>query len=922
MGYKARARRWTQEEDEIVKKMWGNSTREEKLKALPGRTLHAIQLRANLVLDLTTNCRGSGQKWTKKEDDLLKEQYPIYESVEELEKLFSDRSLCAIRQRARHLGISGKRARKTSPIASDKLPPKDPEVEVSERMRQLFGTEVLKPSKLPKMRAARPFNMLSKSGEIMVINSPLIGSLSTDDDKTDIVRNSLRLAEASGCDAVVITGNLMFMLTQRYGTQRPYKTQISGIVVDPKKVEEQYPRSVVQDPKFESIEKRRQKGEPIFVTLRLRLEHNIEMLRRTFIDGNGKPLFSGTIYLTFGKLEDELVMFYVNELLRIGLFKTRAWAQKRMLEHQGEWRSEKDPKKKEELHQKVKDFKEFLSIFATLSNVADESVEKAREIVTGYVIKKYEENIPNAKVVSVGDAFLKTDTRIIMITTDKHKQFSRGNLGDVLVEKTESFAKGRSHISIPDVMLGTGLNPFFDQRWITYQASNEKDDKRMCPIIQLPMCIDSARYRDVIRDQNILKDLISKVGRESGFESGVITLRWYANVAQPVVSFWGSDLLKSADNFKDESSIRALVGGQEVKHKLIYGHKKGCTHYGANDILLHHCPSDRKRPVKFHYQVVMEFLLAANAPIAMDQHDGDITQGANHPYWKNTHPQGMLPEDMLDEMNAVNGLRISDEEKIHRLIKIGFTQRIYSAVFQPDDQMRGYVLSLKSYLEYFIRIIALKKRTGLKFEGRLSTIMHIMGNHNTNTYKASNIFISDALHVSEQLKKLLIGYLSEHPIGGVTKDDIENELSAPQHGPLGEGRGSVGIGGQQQYAMILKHKQGKMKATDREARRRSANELEAGLPIINLSGDDHKGALRITRGVINIKTGCHQGEGSYGREIGGSEQNVFSMIFGIPVGGLTAGPLVFLALDIETMRRFAAKPFSVDGDKLFRNALK
>jgi len=199
--------------------------------------------------------------------------------------------------------------------------------------------------------------------------------------------------------------------------------------------------------------------------------------------------------------------------------------------------------------------------------------------------------------------------------------------------------------------------------------------------------------------------------------------------------------------------------------------------------------------------------------------------------------------------------------------------------------------------------------------------MKIMGNHCKNTYKTVGIFVSDAKHINEQLKASLLKYLLKHNLKHLT-DDVCEGLTSPQNGPLGEARGSFTVDGHQRYTMILKHKQGKMDTTQKNSQRRSLNENEVGAPIINLSGDDHKGGIRITRGIVNIKTGGQQDEGSYGREIDGSEQNVFSVVYGLPVGGFKSGPTVFIILDAETIRNYALKPFPIDRKKLFRNAFE
>ncbi len=912
---------WSDKEKAILKKVYPTASDDEILKSLPGRNWESIGIKASRMKLSRVN-RGLGFSWSDEEEKILKKFWLTEHSQGEIEKELPRHNWNAIRLHASLLGLELRGREKRMSETAEKLPQESVDEQVSERMKQLFGEVSLKPHQLPHLDASKPHEINSKKGEILILNSPLIGSLVAEDEYIDIVKNSLRLAEASKCDAIIVTGNLMYMLAQRYGTHRPYKTQVSGVKVNAKKVEAGYPKSVVNHPEFRSIEKRLERGEVVFVTMGQRLDHNLDMLHKTFIDDKGKSLYSGSVYITFGKLEDELIMFYANEFLRVDLFKSRAWAQKRVYECTSKWAKEKDQAIKDEVYKELLDWKRWLNIFVVLSNSADESIDKKREMVTAYLIKRYEESIPNSKVISVGDAFIKINSRNIMITTDKHRNVSSGKLSTWLLDKTESYSKGRKPGNIPNVMLGMGLNPFFDVKFVTYQASDEPRDKRTCTIIQLPMCIDAERYRDVIRNQNILKDNITRVGQESGFESGVITLRWHEGVSQPVIESWTSNLLKNKEIFKSEKNIQNLVDGKKIEHRLMYGHKRGCTHYGASDVMRYDSPNDPNGvPVKYHYQVAMEFLLAANAPILTDQHDGDITQGANHPYWKNVHPEYLLPEYFLEKAKEIESSNDSCPEKFKKLKKLALDQKICEGIFQPDEQVKGYVKSLKPYLDYFLQIISRKNASKLSFNGRLSAIMHIMGNHCKNTYKTSDVFVSDALNITEQLKKLLFAHLINKKDNGL-QEYVENELTAPQHGPLGEARGSFGIQGYQLYAMILKHKQGEIDKTQKKSQKRSMNEHEVGLPIINLSGDNHKGGIRITRGIVNIKTGGQQDEGAYGREIDGSEQNVFSLVYGVPVGGFAFGPVVFVILDTETMRRYALKPFAVNGKKLFRNAIE
>ncbi len=804
-------------------------------------------------------------------------------------------------------------------------------LEVTRRMRHLLGVENLRYIRPVHMNADQPLVIpLRKggSGEVTNINAPLIGSLIGDNGENyvDMTKNALRLARAASHDAVIITGGLSFVLTKRYGTTRPYQTQVSGVTLDPASVEAEYPESVKKDKRFDSIAKRMRMRKPIFISIKTRVDHVIEMIRETFCDSRGRAIYDGPVYISFGKREDELIMFFTNEILRIALFEARTWAQNTVELHRAQLKNtdSKNKSARKAIEKKIKDFKEFLDIFLTMSNISDQSINEARQIATAYLIKKYEEAIPNSKVISLGDGFVQFDGRLIMITTNKDHEGYNGRLAKELVAKTEGYSKGRDSHTIPSVMLGAGLNPLLDAKLLTYQGSDDEGDKRVCLVVQLPICVDSDRFRGIVRDQNVLKDPLTKVALKGGFESGIVTLSFHPGFALPVLRPYLSPFLKSAEIFRDAKSLKRAVSGREYRFRTMFFYKNGCTHYGAGDVLTYPGPDGYQL---YHDQVARRLLLACGAPILMHLHDGDISQQYNHPYVRNVHPKAKLPEDILDYLRALEARTdISDGQKFILASRMLHEQRILLGVLQIDEQIEGYVKSLRDDLEYFVKILERSLLVGMNFKGSISAITHIMGNHNKNTFKETEVYSSDARHITGLLQRDVLDYLIKTDRYHL-RDWAMHQIGSFQNGPLGEARGSISvvsskIEGAQSYAVVLKHKQGDMDSTQKRAKRRSINGVEFGLPILNLSGDDHKGGFRVTRGIVHLKTGGQQGEGSYGREIDGSEQNVFSAVLGVPVGGFACGPLTLVVLDEETARRYAASPFPIDRKRLFRNPLE
>ncbi|MEK7478766.1 MAG: hypothetical protein AAB626_02470 [Patescibacteria group bacterium] len=793
---------------------------------------------------------------------------------------------------------------------------------VSRKMNNLLGTVKLGLCGLPtKTSPEKPF-VIKGAASLIAINCPYFGSLTEEEHEQDIVKNSLRVAEATKCGAIVIS-DLLYLITQGWGKLRPYLTRVSGAKMNPQEVEGDYPESVRKDERYESVEKRLEKGEPVFVSPAQRLGQIFKIIRKAFVDEKGKPIYSGPVYVTLGRLEDEAIAYFTNEWVRIRFFRSRAYADKKIAVLKLQLKKSKS----KELEDELDNWLMWRDVWLLMKNISDESTNQAREMITGFFVRKIEETIPNAKVIGTGNTFYEigVSSRMVMVTGDKDRLNIQGNLAKTIKEKSLSFGKGRSPDKLPDLILGMGPNPFFEARLNTYQASSDPADKQISMITQLPMCIDAFRYRSIIRDSNVLKDMITRVGQKSGFESGMVMFSWYPGLVQPLVDFYGSRLLNNKDIFKDAKSLEAMIRGTKEENLLMYFRLKGDEHCGAGEVVMHRCPGNSKLPLKYNWQVEEEFLMGAQAPLIATWDNGDTTNQQNWNY--GTDYEGAnreLPSELLEKLNGITSdVTLTATEKMEKMIRVVLEGNIRMGVHSPDLQTREYIRSMKPYAKNLVEILRLKKKTGICFDGSLSTILYIMGNHCTNTYKKKNVpVVSDALQIIEGLKKQLAYYLMKHPVEGLTSEDVEKELSAPRNGYLGEARGSMGVGGNKSYAIMLKHKQGDANAAQKRSQRRSVKGNEVGLAIVNLHGDRHVVEIRVSRDLVDIEAGCSLGTGVFGADIDGSDQDVCSVACGLPVGGLKCGPVRFVLLDEETMRNYAEKPFKIESEKVFKNALK
>lgn len=803
------------------------------------------------------------------------------------------------------------------------------------RMQALFGDDVLEEKRLPTMASNNPHKIEVRTNEgIMIINSPLVGTLNGSDMNGDMFRNSLRLADVNKLDAVVITGNVTHLVTQGWGLRKPDRAIVSGIKITPERVEESYPKSVREMPGYEAVRSKLELGKIVFTAFREKIDTVVDMLHSVCTYDNDLRAFNGPILITLGKLESGLISYLTNELVRIDFFKERFKYEDLVQALKAELRSlryAEDRIRAESIREKLRDLKLMLDVIIRMKNAADECLQVKRDLVASYIIKRYEEAIPGSKVISVGDAYVEYGGKKIMVTGAKRGETEcHGGQGKELVKRLPGFLRGHKSEMVPDVIIGSGMNPVANGQLVTYHASSDPGDKKVTLVLQAPVCADSEKFRNVIRDNARLYDNVTKLADHGGFESGVTIIRWHPNFSLPRVESWFSPVLKDHKIFKNRRSIANMVFGKTPKHKMLYFHHGGCNHIGAADVWICESPNDKNGDyIRYLHQIAKEMMCACDAPLVGHYDNGDSQQGANHHYPRNGHPELLNPQQLKEaQMKIDKNPRLSKAEKLKQYKILAQRQAIRSGIYELDGQTEEYVDSIARYLDYWLMILRRAEKVGIRLTGTLACITKIIGNHCANTFRDLHFFRSDSRPVIDKMQLKIMYALIKKCQETKNVDDLKiadfimKQMQSPSLGPLGEARGSLCIPGHPEWAFLMKHKQGSIEESNDNARKRATNETEVDRPCINLSGDNHRGGFLYSRGVWNFQTGCGQGEGTYGREINGSEQNVFAMNFGIPVGGPGCGPAVVMFIDQTTARAFAKNPFPIDRKILFKNSVE
>ncbi len=833
----------------------------------------------------------------------------------------------------------------------------------AKRFEMLFGDLKKIPTvTIPRSDGASPIVVKVKDENnpvVTIINSPLVGTLRSKKESTDIFRNALRLAQADGSDAVIITGNLIYCLVEKYGKQRPYRTQVIGLELDAELLESSYPKAVLNE--IGPLAKRIDDGKLVFMTIKVYLDHIFKMLHKKFVNDKGEPIFKGDVLILLGEIEESIAMYYANEALRVEVFQEKAVAHQKIRELRSRLRDDQATLRYMRSHtearentredteifdeneiseqqtivdanlEEINDWEVYNRLLVLMGNAPPEQIDERRELMTNYLAHRIQAEIPNAKVIGVGDTYVKIGKELVPIVSDKTVDSIRGGLAGRLREKLYNYVKAHPSDRAPAVILGAGMSPWGVGLYASYRIREQRttlDDLRMTDIVQLLPCIESELYRDTVQRMLKAKERLAKLASISNFQSGAMRLSFFEPAPIPVIEWHTSEFLTNQGIFANDEKLSQYVAATDHRTKRVYLYKEGCTHYGAAFVARYESPEDKTgRYIKLHNQVLFEAFLRDNVPIHMYMHDGDTQQWMNYQTYKEVNKQYLDPEDLLAEMSRIeNNKDMTGPEKIRALKTLSLTNAIVSGVLQPEEQIALYGKAMAPYAEFFKRVIERAKSAGITMRGKPGDLGYIsqgQGNHSENSWKRGDIRFSEAKLTRKEYINILLKI-------GFNPPDLEQCIVACETGGVGmaEGVFVVETLGKDayEYCVFMKHKHGSSKTKDNMqtmirnfgTRGTNANYSVARFTI-NLGGDDHMGGHAVTRSAFHVKTGGQMFDGPFGLKLDFPKQNLFSAVISVPAGGPSWGPLTIVRFDFRITRKLAAYKITLPTEKLFPN---
>ena len=730
-----------------------------------------------------------------------------------------------------------------------------------------------------------------------------------------LVRNLLRYCQADSVDALVLTGNTLWMDLTKYSKYKPDRAQSSEFVPNPADIEY---AECLKDKKKGPIELMDEK-KPVFVTFKERFDMILNYsLAPLFLDENKKPLYDGPVYLTFGHVEEELARQHTNDLVRsevireklgikdeVSLLKEQIKECKKM---QKELKKESKGKKQktasedktvklgetiESLLTKLDDLKQHEGRIS-MTNVDEQFVNLAFLAMKNYIKERIEQAIPNCKVISTGDGFIKAGGETIKVVPSADKLSNRvsDNLLDKLVEKTrENLQLGEK----PYMIVAGGLSSTYTQGPVAYvdNAQNGAEQTKTITLLQLPTCLDDSSLTDLIKSKVIAAgNNMTKLATKNDFSAGAIIVEKLNGIQKR--KFLTTHYLSNDKAFADQKKIK--------DHQMFYGANFSDQHHGSKYVSV----IETKAEVEDAFRVAQDLLAAIKAPIVRITSLGDELQARNYDTAAENHEQDLLPGELEKRIKAIHAKTKDPEQAKREINKLAVLTRIRGGIAMPQNQKDDFVETLN----YELLKMVLENYRNAKMTGPMLQI--IEGNHSMHTYEGLSVLSKDIAR-EIQLRT------------GATKE----EVMAPIFSKMGLYVGTFGVQGHYQYGEYSRHKQGGAKNSKDPTRNTRTTFTKRGQDFpdlidrftINRVGHTHMGGQTASKNVFHDIGYCFMDRNEYGEQYNfGSPARGFK-VEGQPLDGWQQGPLVTIDFPIEYLQKWANDKPKIETERLFENSI-
>ena len=782
--------------------------------------------------------------------------------------------------------------------------------------------------KLSKTTMASPFVIQTGSNPnptIMLINGANIGLKHERLIRKNPIKRALADAALRGDSAVVVVNPIDIEIKKSAGPTSIFRAFFSGqnINID------------ILDPSYQAKAKRIQDSPKsskfIYEITAERLLNIISgwsKIARN--EENNEPEFNGPVFVGFGHKETELTAAAAYwELRYLTLIEWHKLGAEIRLVKSAISSAEKRGRSSAEKKELEKKLETLISEQSRtiISNISVEDRQRFYRKVLNFVVKRFEEAVPNCKVISQGTFYAKVQDQVIEFSIPKHVRVSDG----LLAENVKKHGPRILLSNIPKTVII--CHPYaLNMRFTVRESVVENGQRGSVQFYVAPIAVDDKFLSETLEDSG---HPIAKAVFNGQFKPGVLRL----NFVNGMLNI--DDI--SIDALPRFSKKPVRVNGSTgtyFDNKYIWVMTATDPHFGSRAREEFWCASRQQYlgVSDAAIQMMREAkLFEGKLPVHFYNVNDDWTQGNHFGTHKQPDQLALSYTKFEREIGEiVNSVRNASPEKVKetlnsiRLFALDqirargcdwLQEQMVQVIERHLDPNADFWNSiLINNLRAGLVLKGVSEHTGVRFDARDAGFINCgTGNHIASTVEDN---LTEGFIYANHIRTMLKGLPKWHD----KTSFIEKAVAAPLYGNKFFAWGTVKAPGGYEWGIEFRSDPPRLSswadvllgAVNNDATRGDYGKFMTGRVTLKTYGDKHFFAAVSTRYAFYHMCAAGTHTDPYG-ERGFPPNNTGVSFVGLPVGGPTAGPILLRTLRVEHVRDYFRKNLKIDWDVFLPN---
>ncbi|MBI4120874.1 MAG: hypothetical protein HY457_01290 [Parcubacteria group bacterium] len=809
------------------------------------------------------------------------------------------------------------------------------------------GIKRVEDFEIPTTSPGNPFVVTPKNAQhwrFTVINGANIGVKHVRVMEDNPVRQALSTAERLGCDTVFLTNLLDLDMTKASGPLKALRALTSGRNVNVALLDPSYrdeaTRILNTLPDDEVIY---ETANEVFEDLLTGWEKITHLPKRKPFEG--RPEFSGNAYIVLGRKEEDFIVAAAYWEIRYATIKRQQENEMAIKTARSALaRAEKsgDSSEAKRLTKEIERLAKLKARFATTA-VRAQDFHRKYMAVLAYVIRRFEQSIPNCKVIGVGTTHVAFGTKTIEFSIPDHVKVS-----DMLLSNRVGYHGAQTlRKELADAVIV--CHPYPLNARLTARERDAEGKRGHSYFAVAPMCVDGKFLREELK--HIIRKVhpVNKAVFNEQFQPGVLLVECVNGVLVPPEPI----SIAALDKFRMRTKDFGEGGTWGIRNAIppvsfpgtryIWYFIATDIHIGSRNRAIVWCPETDSYLGMFEavcHLMRREGLFKEGKmpPVHMFSSNDDVTQG-NH---FETHLQPNVHELSRTQIEDLWREKMDLAKRAHSkadALQI-FADMRELVLYQME--IRGLDWTQQQVLEVFERLIEqnidmyrgilrraahakLKVRgvssfAGVPFDSRDPGVINIgTGNHFVKTIDRR---MAEGPLYADKIRTLLRTYPELNDRGDLLRELVK----APLDGSRFISYGTVKVNGGYEWGLDMRDTPtGGVDWSDplrptvaKEMRRGNPSRILEGKMIVRTYGDKHFLSFIMTPGAIFLMGPPGTHTDVYG-EHGFPPNNTGVVFLGLPVDGPDGGPILVRALLYDDVKRIIESRKSFDWEKFLPN---